>query len=80
MIVLQDKAGAPRISLHAMTPDAAATLGQAFAAIDELLRDPNALAAMRGKPNPYGDGLAGQRCAQAVAWRLGLAERPQDWQ
>lgn len=40
MIVLQDKAGAPRISLHAMTPDAAATLGQAFAAIDPWVRYP----------------------------------------
>lgn len=45
----------------------------------ELLADPEARAAMRSRPNPYGDGQAGQRVAQAVAWRLGLAERPADW-
>jgi UDP-N-acetylglucosamine 2-epimerase (non-hydrolysing) len=51
-----------------------------FSTVDELLSNESALAAMRGKPNPYGDGQAGTRCAQAVAWRLGLAERPADWQ
>ncbi|HEX7021958.1 MAG TPA: UDP-N-acetylglucosamine 2-epimerase, partial [Trueperaceae bacterium] len=45
-----------------------------------LLADPAARAAMTGGPNPYGDGRAGSRIAQAVAWRLGLAERPADWQ
>lgn len=34
---------------------------------------------MREAPNPYGDGRAGERVAQAVAWRFGLAERPADW-
>jgi UDP-N-acetylglucosamine 2-epimerase (non-hydrolysing) len=52
----------------------------AFNVIHELLANPELLEAMRGKPNPYGDGHAGERVAQAVAWRLGLAERPQDWQ
>ena len=51
-----------------------------FDTIHELLSSAAALEAMRGKPNPYGDGGAGRRCAGAVAWRLGLAERPQDWQ
>lgn len=31
------------------------------------------------KTNPYGDGRAGSRVAQAVAWRLGCGERPADW-
>ena len=44
-----------------------------------LLADPHRLAAMRTISNPYGDGQAGRRVAQAVAWRLGLAERPVDW-
>jgi UDP-N-acetylglucosamine 2-epimerase (non-hydrolysing) len=52
----------------------------AFNVIHELLANPELLEAMRGKPNPYGDGHAGERVAQAVAWRLGLAERPADWQ
>ena len=29
--------------------------------------------------NPYGDGHAAARVAQGVAWRLRLAERPEDW-
>ncbi len=45
----------------------------------QLLADDDRLAAMRSAPNPYGDGQAGQRVAQAVAWRLGLADRPADW-
>jgi len=34
---------------------------------------------MRNGKNPYGDGFASQRVAQAVSWKLGLAGRPQDW-
>jgi UDP-N-acetylglucosamine 2-epimerase (non-hydrolysing) len=45
-----------------------------------LLSDADARAAMRDRPNPYGDGRAGRRVAQAVAWRLGLAARPRDWE
>ncbi|MCO5174109.1 MAG: UDP-N-acetylglucosamine 2-epimerase (non-hydrolyzing) [Trueperaceae bacterium] len=49
------------------------------AGLEELLADARALAAMRSKPNPYGDGRAGERIAQAVAWRFGLGLRPRDW-
>ncbi|WP_309855160.1 non-hydrolyzing UDP-N-acetylglucosamine 2-epimerase [Deinococcus soli (ex Cha et al. 2016)] len=38
------------------------------------------LADMRGRPNPYGDGQASARVAQAVAWFFGLASRPAEWQ
>lgn len=31
------------------------------------------------KNNPYGDGHAGRRVAQAIAWQLGQADRPEDW-
>ena len=50
------------------------------AALFELIADEHGLAAMRAAPNPYGDGHAGERVAAAVAWRLGLAARPADWQ
>lgn len=46
----------------------------------ELLGNEREQQAMRSQPNPYGDGQAGKRIAQAIAWRLGLAERPADWQ
>lgn len=44
-----------------------------------LISDEAALAAMRRADNPYGDGRAAGRVAQAVAWRLGRDERPADW-
>lgn len=47
--------------------------------LTDLLGDPAGLRAMREAPNPYGDGRAGDRVARAVAWRLGLGERPADW-
>lgn len=50
------------------------------ARLAELLAEPEALARMRDAPNPYGDGRAGERVAQAVAWRFGLAPRPADWE
>src|SRR5690606_20666122 len=37
-----------------------------------LLGDEAELARMRAAPNPYGDGRASERIAQAVAWRFGL--------
>jgi len=52
---------------------------QARAVLAELLSDATLRASMRQRPNPYGDGRAGERVAQAVAWRLGLAARPPDW-
>ncbi len=56
------------------------TPAQVEAVLRPLLSDAGARAAMRNCPNPYGDGQAGVRVAQAVAWRLGLAARPADWQ
>jgi UDP-N-acetylglucosamine 2-epimerase (non-hydrolysing) len=47
--------------------------------VARLLDDPNARQAMRNRPNPYGDGRAGERIAAAVAWRLGRGDRPADW-
>jgi len=48
-------------------------------AVNELLRDPDQRARMAAAPNPFGDGRAGGRVADAVAWRLGLGPRPADW-
>ena len=44
-----------------------------------LLGSDSTLAAMRAARNPYGDGQAAQRIAQAIAWHFGLAQRPADW-
>ncbi len=44
-----------------------------------LLKDPALKNKLAKTPNPYGDGRAGQRIAEAVAWRLGLGTRPADW-
>lgn len=48
--------------------------------LHDLLSNEAELGAMRGRANPYGDGRAGQRIAEAVAWYFGLSERPHDWQ
>ena len=45
----------------------------------DLLGSPETLARMRASRNPYGDGQAAGRIAQAVAWHFGLAERPENW-
>ena len=45
----------------------------------DLLGNPGTLARMRASRNPYGDGQAAGRIAQAVAWHFGLAERPENW-
>ncbi|MEM6430733.1 MAG: UDP-N-acetylglucosamine 2-epimerase (non-hydrolyzing) [Deinococcota bacterium] len=45
----------------------------------ELVRPLLQKAIVRPTVNPYGDGQAGERVAQAVAWRLGLADKPADW-
>jgi len=48
-------------------------------AVDALLNDADLRARMAAAPNPYGDGRASGRVAAAVAWRLGLGPRPEDW-
>ena len=52
---------------------------QLEATLNELLDQETTLAAMRAARNPYGDGQAAQRIAQAIAWHFGLAGRPADW-
>ncbi|NTY02292.1 non-hydrolyzing UDP-N-acetylglucosamine 2-epimerase [Deinococcus sp. JMULE3] len=52
---------------------------QLEATLKDLLGSAATLAAMRAARNPYGDGHASQRIAQAIAWHFGLAGRPADW-
>lgn len=47
--------------------------------VAELLASDQERQRMQTAVNPYGDGHAAVRVAQAVAWRLGLAVRPADW-
>ena len=50
-----------------------------LALANELLNDPAAYAAMARAVNPYGDGHACARIADAIEWYFGLrAERPED--
>ena len=47
---------------------------------ERLLRDKTAYAAMSHAANPYGDGNACRRTADAIAWRFGLrAEPPEEF-
>ena len=49
------------------------------AAASQLLGDENAYAAMSHAANPYGDGKAGERIAQAILHWAGRAQRPADF-
>ena len=46
---------------------------------DELIDDPAAYAAMAHAVNPYGDGGACRRIADAILWHFGRGERPEDF-
>ena len=46
---------------------------------EELLGDPVAYAAMAHAVNPYGDGQACRRIADAILWHFGRGERPADF-
>ena len=46
---------------------------------DQLLTDPAAYAAMARAVNPYGDGQACRRIADAVLWHFGRGPRPEDF-
>ena len=47
-----------------------------FSLAGELLCDESAYAAMAHAVNPYGDGRACRRIADAIEWRFGLRETP----
>ena len=46
---------------------------------NELIRQPEAYAAMAHAVNPYGDGNACRRIAQAILWHFGRGEKPADF-
>ena len=51
-----------------------------FSMASELLTAPAAYAAMAHAVNPYGDGFACRRIADAIEWKFGLrAERPEEF-
>lgn len=45
-----------------------------------LITDPEAYAAMAHAVNPYGDGEACRRIADAILWHFGHGEKPDDFQ
>lgn len=47
--------------------------------LTDLLGSDAELQKMRQARNPYGDGHAAERIAQAIAWHFRLTERPADW-
>ena len=51
-----------------------------FSMASELLNAPAAYTAMAHAVNPYGDGFACRRIADAIEWKFGLrAERPEEF-
>ena len=51
-----------------------------FSLANELIRNPEAYAAMAHAVNPYGDGDACRRIADAILWHFGRGEKPADYQ
>ena len=45
-----------------------------------LIRDKEAYARMAHAVNPYGDGNACRRIADAILWHFGRGEKPEDYQ
>ena len=45
-----------------------------------LIQDKDAYARMAHAVNPYGDGQACRRIADAILWHFGRGERPEDYQ
>ena len=45
----------------------------------ELISDPDAYAAMAHAANPYGDGFACKRIADAILWHFCRGEKPADF-
>lgn len=52
---------------------------EAYLRLSSLLANKEKLHRMSKAQNPYGDGLASERIAQAMAWRFKLAEKPIEW-
>lgn len=52
---------------------------KAYTRLKRLLSDEARLKEMSSAPNPYGDGRASERIAKAMAWRFGLANKPEEW-
>lgn len=46
----------------------------------ELITDPDAYDAMAHAVNPYGDGSACRRIADAILWHFGRGEKPADFE
>ena len=45
---------------------------------ERLIHDPEAYRKMAHAVNPYGDGHACERIAQAILWHFGRGEKPAD--
>ena len=46
---------------------------------ERLIRDKDAYAKMAHAVNPYGDGNACRRIAEAILWHFGRGEKPADY-
>ena len=76
VLVLRRETERPE-AVQAGTARLAGTDGeQVFAMAARLLDDPAAYAAMAHAVNPYGDGRACRRIADAIEWKFGLRAQP----
>ena len=76
VLVLRKETERPEAVAAGTVKLAGVDYGSIIELADRLLRDPGAYAEMAHAVNPYGDGQACRRIADAIAWHFGLRETP----
>ena len=80
VLVLRRETERPEAIAAGTAKLAGVTYEGVLAEANRLLDDPAAYQAMAKAVNPYGDGHACRRIAQAIRWHFGLTdERPADF-
>ena len=79
VLVLRRETERPEAGAAGTAKLAGVDRGDILRMADELLTDDAAYAAMARAVNPYGDGLACKRIADAILWHFGRGDKPADF-
>ncbi len=79
VLVLRQETERPEAVAAGTVKLAGVRYGNIVSMAEELLSDPAAYAAMARAVNPYGDGQACRRIADAILWHFGRGDKPADF-
>jgi UDP-N-acetylglucosamine 2-epimerase (non-hydrolysing) len=79
VLVLRPATERPEAVHHGSSVIIGTSRDEIVASVRRLLDDGEAYAAMKPRRNPYGDGRAAERCADALAHFFGLGPRPAEF-